>query len=402
MKHWALGIISAPFLLALVLMVAAALYRTFEFEPAMRAQEKKVEQIFPKFEADLKALSEGDLFSNSPKKKNAAAFILQNVGWQSDDATQLTEYQIKLRELMKPFAGWIAVPAERAALRSAPNLESVNTGWISQLRAEAFDHVDISNEEAVRSILSKVMNQGSTDRLAAAIWVPNFNFDDIVASAKVHLAKGVRSGALFAALEDVRHLARLIQTDQSRFSQVNSISILRVEKIFAEDLQVEGLLPAGPTGLKWELRTQDELDRFRRVVGTWPAVIRRVETRGLPSNLAAYLEPRFGACLPFGAAAGMAGHSDYFVPQVPFESRFQQVIDSYRAFRISLQKKCGQEAWAAYFLPVVSEPQSQMLPPELGALEASKRTQSVPYLRRLFGMMLVQTDLENPTRFYAE
>ena len=86
----------------------------------------------------------------------------------------------------------------------------------------------------------------------------------LVDLAKFRLQQGLRTGDMLPALQEVRHLARLLHSDETLVHTVMAIALLRFERRAVEAATERGLLAS----TDWTVPTEDDLNAMHRVVVT--------------------------------------------------------------------------------------------------------------------------------------
>jgi len=102
------------------------------------------------------------------------------------------------------------------------------------------------------------------DQVYLSTFQPAPNPLALVDLAKFRLLKGLRTGDVLPALQEVRHLARLIHSDETVIHTVMAIAILRFERQAFTAAIERGLVE--PTD--WAVPTEDDLNAMKRVVVT--------------------------------------------------------------------------------------------------------------------------------------
>ena len=123
----------------------------------------------------------------------------------------------------------------------------------------------------------------------------------LVDLAKFRLLQGLRTGDVLPALQEVRHLARLIHSDETVVHTVMAIALLRSERRALEAAVERGLMES----TDWAVPTEDDLRAMQRAVAATAYLLAGGADAGQWAQISALSPDTFGLCAALHEAAAI-------------------------------------------------------------------------------------------------
>jgi len=170
--------------------------------------------------------------------------------------------------LLNPFIATSAAPADEAAWWADAGIrDAVNAGWLVtdealpegelSLLAEllAYDHWEAASSGAYgRFVAANPMPLGLDAPLPELL--------PLVTLARLRLGEGLRAGDVLPALEETRHLARLVYADESLLGSMIAVKMLSLEREAFEAALAAGDVRAS----EWAPVSEADVEAMQRVV----------------------------------------------------------------------------------------------------------------------------------------
>ncbi len=209
-------------LLVVVLAMGAFLYFRSQILGEREAQRAELSAGFDRhhetFLADQKLAASLAIFSMESGKGNAGVVLTPRVGWSEEDPA-VVAWRATLKEALPPRLGDAlrSTLADDAWPGLSPDLaDGLDLAWMATLKD--YDHWDMELESPL----------AHTDTFAfyEAPWP---DFLDLRGWAKLRYLKGIQEGELPAAIEEVRHLARLLLGSEMLLGEMVGFALLEIE-----------------------------------------------------------------------------------------------------------------------------------------------------------------------------
>ena len=200
-----------------------------------------------------------------------------------------------------------------------------------------YDHWDVASSGAYRTYLDAP--SGSFEEQPIPNWV------GLQHLAKVRLNRGLHERDVLPALQEVRHLARLLLHNESGVAIMVGLSLLSAERNAAEQAVEGGILQPG----EWKPVSAEEILLARRTFFDIASFMVLSDPEPAESLFAGPLFAGRCAMLDHGAVALMATQHSMGTRRAPFEADFISLRDRY--FRLRSKSGCTLEHQDRFISP---------------------------------------------------
>ena len=239
---------------------------------------------------DLRHISELDVLETTGRTRDAGPVLNPHIALDDGTPAETTAWwnDVSHRPMLnRRAAHWSTGPAD---------VEIGDLSILAQLMA--FDHwetgrlpSDHSQSQpasgAYETYLSRVPHESYL-----SIFQPAPNLLALVDLAKFRLLHGLRTGDVMPALKEVRHLARLMHSDETVIHTVLALSVLRIERRAFEAAIDRSLL--APTD--WSVPSEHDLNAMHRAAVSLAYVISGGAEASQWQRIAELDKPPFGLC----------------------------------------------------------------------------------------------------------
>lgn len=219
-----LGIVAVSYLVLITLQTSSlGLYG-----PALRKKQQRLLALTPEYTRIQTLFSHLDVYQTNNAGKDAGDFLNPIVRWPLQCGSP--EY------LQHPPAGPLQVSAEwqsRIQTRidiqnySSWDLRKLDLSWLAKLKQ--FDYWDLSLADSQKTHYNRLLQQ----KISAIEYfraVPYPAFADLFQFGQLRLMQGLKQRKMKAALEEVRHLAKLLYSTESMQGLIVSAAMLVAEE----------------------------------------------------------------------------------------------------------------------------------------------------------------------------
>jgi len=283
--RWSVASVLAIALVSTLVVHRNAVSTEMERRRAVRITAEQTDRLLE----DLKRVAELDVLHTATRTRDAGSILNPHIGL--DDGTPAQDvawwddigHKYTFKGLGSP---WYA----------EPNAVDVEVGDLSILtRLMAFDHWETARRPAKgQSGVGPYETHLQTvrDRTYLHWGGPFPNMVALINLVKFRLLHGLRTEDVLPALEEVRHLAKLVYSDETFISTLLAVGILRNERrVYLSAVEL-GLLEPGD----WVSISEDDLNRMHRVAVSLDYVMAGGADEAQWRRIAALPFEPFGLC----------------------------------------------------------------------------------------------------------
>ncbi|MCM2279147.1 MAG: permease prefix domain 1-containing protein [Oligoflexia bacterium] len=330
----ALGLVSVIGVLALTHLANTV------FERVQRRYQESIAGIQDRFLRDQALLRAEPVFAFAGSQRDAGARLNLLLPWEGavgfsqserDSAASLAIPEALRRKLQSP--DWLEATADSSAFETA---------WLGEL--SGFDHWDLFRSGPLKTYLEQNPD--------AAFWIlPVPDYAVLRDWAKIRLLKGIHDGNVLPALREVRHLARLVYSNELLVSDMIAVSMLRDEAAAYRSAVSKRLLSASD----WKPLSEEFLIRAKRALWGHKHFLNLWADPDLMKRLFDGRTATVGMCSAFSEnLSGLIMHRAFLSTSLPWESdlsaRFE-LLDSL------IRQSRGHCRMSEHFLSLWREPE---------------------------------------------
>jgi len=224
-----------------LLLLICSWFARFEIMKVYYKQQWKSETPTIKVvEEDRKILSQYSIFKPSLGTKDAGSFLNPKIHWPFGEIHHQGELVLPEFVHREMSSDW----TNKKPLFKKMGL---NFGWMNELHQ--FDYWDVEKNTPVFVAGEKYLTYS----------YPSPSYKDLVTWSKLRLLYGKETGKMLEAFKDVRHLARLIWTNDTLLSTMITISLLQLENDIHQG--------------NWEIIPQEVIMRAKRYFYDLPLLV---------------------------------------------------------------------------------------------------------------------------------
>lgn len=296
MKAWKIAVVVALAFTAAVAMILAGLAGTFSStvrsvtssvrsgsEQSLAAYAGVVEKHADAVCADMQALGDHPFFARSAGSGSAGDFLNPKVSWDAMPGTDASlgivhPAPLSLDPALRArIAGW--KKDDWWELGRKEDLSGLDFSWMAELRG--FDHWDLMAEGPLATF--------TDDEESHWVEAPLPDYLELRDWSRLRLLQGAATGRMEDAVEDVRHLARVMHRSSSPVGPAVALNVLLLERQAYDAIDPESPLRKG-----WAPFEKADLERMGRVT----KFLLNYNAAALPSALVT----RIRACTPAAIA----------------------------------------------------------------------------------------------------
>lgn len=251
--RWAVGGLISIAVLVTIVVHRNAVSTEMERRRAVRITAEQTDRLIE----DLKRAAALDVLRTTTRSRDAGSILNPHIGLDDGTPAEVvawwgnTEHKYKFKRLGSP---WFDVPHE-------VDMDVDDLSILTQLME--YDHWETArlptkNESGVGQYGAHLRTVQERTYLH---WGGPFpNLVALIDLAKIRLLHGLRSDDVLPALQEVRHLAKLVYSDETFISTLLAVGILRNERrVYAAAVQ-RGMLDAD----EWVAVSENDLNRMHR------------------------------------------------------------------------------------------------------------------------------------------
>ncbi|MBC7458000.1 MAG: hypothetical protein H7235_06955 [Bdellovibrionaceae bacterium] len=214
-----------------VLVGSAFLYLTSSYfvghyQEVLKKTNDVVASRIPRFELAQKEIAGFSLLAEtSAVKSDAGAFLNSKIQWSGQN--QISEITVPEILDAKWNKGWLTADIPLA-------LKKTDLDWIAKLKD--FDHWDLF----VSGPNARLIGEDPVFVNPYACPLPEFGF--LSRAVRLHLRRALDRGDISSALDQVRHLARLVYTTETLIGSMEAVSILKMERAAYDEAWKRGII----------------------------------------------------------------------------------------------------------------------------------------------------------------
>lgn len=389
------------FVLGITVPIVHFVLTEYYLIPKIESDYKKAQSYFPKILADLKAIAENPPFPDVELKSNGEGFISKHVSWEGDGFSPLSSKSHEtLSDLFEKYPNWKSDPKQFKSLYADPDLLSIDTSWIEELKN--YSHWDFSTHPEIQENLRHVPESSGIERIGIFSALPIPNFPEFRKWGIVYFLQEYHQGKGPEGLKSFRKMAHLSHNTGTLIGKMIATTMLDDEHFFSKNLQMPD----------WELIPKEEIQAYKRVSWAWIGIAQTTWFHEFPKDFEPYLKPETGVCAAaWENPGGLTAFQDFLKSKVVFERDFSENLEKSRSFQKRLFSICNMKSYEGFVsrIPAGANPligrgygSYYMIDSEAASSSTSLNWSRVPYIRRVIGLNLIAISIPNYLKLYEQ
>jgi hypothetical protein len=389
LKHVFWGLVVA---LLVALPVGSYLMYLKFYQPHREAGLDELRKISTPMLSDLKLLDETQLIAPISFNSNADVLLSQHVSWQGMEADVLSDENHKmLIQFRERHIGWDKSPEKLTSMLNDPDLDRIDTSWLSQL--ENYDHWNVLDNSHIKPHLERAKKMDAIARVGLFASLPIPSYYELQSWAAVYFMQMHKKNKSIEGLKIYRKTAQLVYSSSLLVASMMTVKLFDTERYLVDTLKIKN----------WSTPNREATAALKRVSWGWVGVLKKSFSTEMSSDFEKYVKVENGICsAPFEVAMVDAIALDYLSPNFIFESDHTADIERLSLAIENFRSKCHMSG-----LKVFSERTPASVNNWRPQVEASFVTNynelgvisllgylnfsKIPYVRRMFGYLLSES-----------
>lgn len=275
-------------LIAVIVIAANWFYYRFVIMPELKNRTEVDQKYLPLFIADHKDLASTYLIGTFGTKYDAGEFLNSRIVWTGGNGagSGVLNLPASLQEKFRIWGvNWIDKGGEIP-------WQQIDLTWMSQL--SKYDHWDL--HRYCNACDSQVFTLGLTEHKR-----PNYIVLQIW--AKLRLLRGIQEGKNDESAQEVRHLARLISSQELILGEMTALTIYKYERLIYDYLKsLSGNVSAG-----WNPVSLAQLERAKRACYALSYSFFTMHSESFLKEVFANNGPKYCRCAAFSYSIPLGG-----------------------------------------------------------------------------------------------